>query len=39
VFIVVSVIWSNPRNAMLGVILMAAGIPAFLFWRKKSSDR
>jgi basic amino acid/polyamine antiporter, APA family len=36
VFVVISVIWSNPRNAMLGVVLMAAGIPAFLFWRGKN---
>ncbi len=33
-FVVVSVIWSNPRNAALGVVLMALGIPAFLFWRR-----
>src|SRR5204862_5624269 len=31
-FVVASAIWSNPRNAMLGVVLMAAGIPAFFFW-------
>lgn len=36
VFVVASAIWSNPRNAMLGVVLMAAGIPAFLFWRRKN---
>jgi APA family basic amino acid/polyamine antiporter len=36
-FVVISVIWSNPRNAMLGVVLMGAGIPAFLFWRARSS--
>ena len=34
-FVVASVIWSNPRNAILGVILIAAGIPAFLFWRRQ----
>jgi APA family basic amino acid/polyamine antiporter len=32
-FVVASAVWSNPRNAMLGVFLIAAGIPAFLFWR------
>jgi APA family basic amino acid/polyamine antiporter len=36
-FVVASAIWSNPRNAMLGVFLIAAGIPAFLFWRRRSS--
>jgi APA family basic amino acid/polyamine antiporter len=35
-FVVASAIWSNPRNAMLGVVLIAAGIPAFLFWRRRS---
>jgi basic amino acid/polyamine antiporter, APA family len=35
-YVVVSVIWSNPRNAALGVVLMALGIPAFLFWRRQS---
>jgi APA family basic amino acid/polyamine antiporter len=35
-FVVASVIWSNPRNAMLGAVLIAAGIPAFLFWRRQS---
>jgi APA family basic amino acid/polyamine antiporter len=35
-YVVVSVIWSNPRNALLGVLLIALGIPAFLFWRRKS---
>lgn len=35
-FVVASVIWSNPRNAMLGVVLIALGIPAFLFWRRRS---
>jgi len=38
-FVVVSAIWSNPRNAMLGVVLMAAGIPAFFFWRRQNSIR
>jgi basic amino acid/polyamine antiporter, APA family len=36
VFVVVSVIWSNPRNAVLGVVLIALGVPAFLFWRRQS---
>jgi APA family basic amino acid/polyamine antiporter len=35
-FVVVSVIWSNPRNAALGAVLMALGVPAFLFWRRQS---
>ncbi|GAC1489772.1 MAG: amino acid permease [Gemmatimonadaceae bacterium] len=35
-YVVVSVIWSNPRNALLGVLLIALGVPAFLFWRRQS---
>jgi APA family basic amino acid/polyamine antiporter len=35
-FVVVSVIWSNPRNAVLGAALMALGVPAFLFWRRQN---
>ena len=35
-FIVVSVIWSNPRKAALGIVLMALGIPAFIFWRRQN---
>jgi APA family basic amino acid/polyamine antiporter len=36
-FVVASAIWSNPRNAMLGVVLIAAGIPAFFFWRRQNA--
>ncbi|HUQ99480.1 MAG TPA: amino acid permease [Gemmatimonadaceae bacterium] len=38
-FVVLSAIWSNPRNAALGVVLIAAGIPAFLFWRQSASSQ
>jgi APA family basic amino acid/polyamine antiporter len=34
-FVVASAIWSNPRNALLGVVLIGAGVPAFLFWRRQ----
>jgi APA family basic amino acid/polyamine antiporter len=39
-FVVMSAIWSNPRNALLGAVLIAAGIPAFIFWsgRKRVRD-
>jgi APA family basic amino acid/polyamine antiporter len=39
-FVVISAVWSNPRNALLGAVLIAAGIPAFIFWsrRKLVSD-
>jgi len=35
-FVVVSVVWSNPRNTVLGVVLMAMGVPAYFFWRRNS---
>jgi APA family basic amino acid/polyamine antiporter len=35
-YVVVSAIWSNPRNALLGALLIALGVPAFLFWRKQN---
>jgi len=34
-YVVISAIWSNPRNALLGALLIALGIPAFLFWRRQ----
>ncbi|MDQ6690228.1 MAG: amino acid permease [Gemmatimonadota bacterium] len=33
--VVVSAVWSNPRNALLGALLIALGVPAFLFWRRQ----
>jgi APA family basic amino acid/polyamine antiporter len=35
-YVVVSAIWSNPRNASLGALLIALGVPAFLFWRRRN---
>ncbi len=33
--VVVSSILSNPVNAMLGSLLIGAGVPVFLFWRRQ----
>ncbi|MEA2760770.1 MAG: basic amino acid/polyamine antiporter, family [Gemmatimonadaceae bacterium] len=38
-YVVVSAIWSNPRNALLGALLIALGVPAFLFWRRQHTLR
>jgi len=38
-YVVASVIWSNPRNALLGVLLIAVGVPAFVFWRRPSTPQ
>jgi lipopolysaccharide export LptBFGC system permease protein LptF len=34
-FVVYSSIVSNPRNAGIGAGLIALGIPAFLYWRRR----
>src|SRR6266513_51383 len=34
-FVVYSAIASNPKNAAIGAGLIALGIPAFLFWRRR----
>ncbi len=36
-FVVVSSIASNPRNAAYGAVLIVAGIPVYLAWRRKSA--
>jgi APA family basic amino acid/polyamine antiporter len=33
-YVVVSVVVSNPRNAVMGAILIAAGVPVFYFWKR-----
>lgn len=35
VYIVVSSFWTDFRGSVLGVLLLATGIPAFLFWQKR----
>lgn len=35
VFVVVSSILSNPGNAMIGTILISAGVPVAFFWRRR----
>jgi APA family basic amino acid/polyamine antiporter len=39
VFAVVSTVWSNPRNAALGAMIIASGVPAFLWWRRTAQAR
>lgn len=39
VFVVYSSVVSNPRNALYGTLLIAAGVPAFLGWRRRSAAR
>lgn len=37
VYVVAGSIASNPRNAVKGTLLLAAGVPVFLFWRRRSA--
>jgi APA family basic amino acid/polyamine antiporter len=37
VYVVASAIWSNPRNALLGAVLIALGVPAYTFWSRRSA--
>ncbi len=39
VFAVVSTVWSNPRNAALGAVIIGSGIPAFLLWRRAAQSQ
>ena len=36
-FVVYSSVVSNPRNALYGTLLIGAGIPAFLAWRRRAA--
>ena len=36
-FAVVSTVLSGPRNAGLGALIIAAGVPAFLWWRRTAA--
>ncbi len=35
VLIVISVAWTNPLRSGLGALLLATGVPAFLYWQRK----
>ena len=34
-YVVVGAVISNPRNAMFGTLLLAAGVPVYLLWRRR----
>lgn len=38
-FVVFSSVTSNPTNALIGTVLMAAGVPAYLYWRRRPAPR
>ena len=39
VLIIGSVLWTNPAGSLLGIGLLLLGIPAYLFWQRKSGER
>lgn len=39
VFVVVSSVVSNPRNALYGTLLIGAGVPAYLVWATRTEAR
>jgi APA family basic amino acid/polyamine antiporter len=36
-YVVVSSVLANPRNALYGTLLLLAGVPVFLFWRRRAA--
>ncbi|NNL29555.1 MAG: hypothetical protein HKO77_00965 [Gemmatimonadetes bacterium] len=38
VVIVASVMWNNPVRSGLGFLLLALGVPAFLFWNRRRAS-
>jgi APA family basic amino acid/polyamine antiporter len=37
VLIVASVLFASPKQSLLGLLLLAAGVPAFLYWKGRSN--
>ncbi len=38
-YVVVGSVVSNPANAVRGVVLLALGVPVYLFWKRKTGGR
>ena len=34
---VIATVWNNPVNSLIGYAILAAGIPAFLYWRRANA--
>lgn len=37
--IIASVLWSSPVQSSLGIVLLATGVPAFLYWKRSGRGR
>jgi APA family basic amino acid/polyamine antiporter len=35
--VVVATLWNNPINSLIGFAILAAGVPAFLYWRRANA--
>jgi len=35
--VVVATVWNNPVNSLIGYAILAAGVPAFLYWRRANA--
>lgn len=35
--VVVATVWNNPLNSLIGYAILAAGVPAFLYWRRANA--
>jgi APA family basic amino acid/polyamine antiporter len=33
---VVATVWNNPKNSLIGYAILAAGVPACLYWQRKN---
>jgi APA family basic amino acid/polyamine antiporter len=36
--VVINTVYRYPRNTLIGIAIMIAGIPAYLFWRWRNSN-
>lgn len=34
---VIATVWNNPANSLIGYFILAAGIPAFLYWKRANA--
>jgi basic amino acid/polyamine antiporter, APA family len=34
--IVIATVWTFPANSAIGLVILLAGIPVYLYWRRKS---
>ena len=35
--VVVNTVWRYPENTLIGLAILAAGVPAYMLWRRRSA--